>query len=528
MLLAGTSGLLLSAAFPKPQLAWLAWLAWLPLLAALRDAGARQGFRLGFAAGLAHGLTLVYWVVPTMQTYGGLPLYLAVPILVLLAAYLALYWALFGMALPWSCRRPARLLWLAPVLWTGLEYLRGQLFTGFPWMLSGYSQVGILPLLQISDIFGIYGVSALLVAMNAALFIGALQLTGQRWQAEGVGRRLAAGAAGAAAALVAASAGYGLWRMAQIDRLSAGAESVQLAAVQGSIDQGVKWDPAFRDRTIDTYLRLSSQAASEARDLIVWPETAAPFYLLREREPTRRLLAGVRLIGRDAIVGSPAMETGAAAESLYYNSAYLATADGRLRRYDKAHLVPFGEYVPLKRFFPFVGKIVPQVGDFEPGRIGVVMPWRGGALGVQICYEIIFPELARAQVNHGADLLINITNDAWYGRSSAPYQHFAMSVVRAVENRRSLLRSANTGISGVIDPVGRVLAATELFTEAVVGARVPRLTHHSVYTRYGDLFAHGCLLAAAGGLLLGARRRRGRRSPGADPPPARGEATKKE
>ncbi len=178
----------------------------------------------------------------------------------------------------------------------------------------------------------------------------------------------------------------------------------------------------------------------------------------------------------------------------YYNSAYLISPKGDIYgRYDKAHLVPFGEYIPLKNWFPFLGKIVEHVGDFRPGKKGKTIEWGNHRIGLLICYEIIFPDLSRAMAKNQASLLINITNDAWYGRTSAPYQHFSMAVFRAVENRRALVRSANTGISGFIDPVGRVIDSTELFEDAVKTRTVPLIHETSFYTRFGDVFAMGCL-----------------------------------
>ncbi len=177
-------------------------------------------------------------------------------------------------------------------------------------------------------------------------------------------------------------------------------------------------------------------------------------------------------------------------------------------KYDKTHLVPFGEYVPIKRWLPFIGKMVEGVGDFKPGKIGHTIKWGTYRLGVQICYEIIFPNLARAMVKNNAALIVNITNDAWYGRSSAPYQHFSMAVFRAVENRRSLVRAANTGISGFIDPAGRIKGKTQLFQEDVMARSMPIITLKSFYTRFGDVFAVMCLISALCILMLNFAKRK--------------------
>jgi apolipoprotein N-acyltransferase len=202
---------------------------------------------------------------------------------------------------------------------------------------------------------------------------------------------------------------------------------------------------------------------------------------------------GIKRSGADYLIGSPSfVRTDGLVE--YYNSAYLIIPEDKtMGKYDKTHLVPFGEYVPFKKWLPFLGKIVAQVGDFKAGKVGQTLPWRNEQLGVQICYEIIFPGLSRAMVKNNASVLVNITNDAWFGKTSGPYQHFSMTVFRAVENRRSLARSANTGISGFIDPAGRILASTDLMQDAVATQMVPMLKERSIYTQIGDLFARICL-----------------------------------
>ena len=219
-------------------------------------------------------------------------------------------------------------------------------------------------------------------------------------------------------------------------------------------------------------------------------------------------------MGTDFLFGSPAFSRRAGGID-YQNSAFLIDADGKVRgKYSKAHLVPFGEYVPLKRWLPFLGIMVAQVGDFTAGTVGETISWGGRRLGVLICYEAIFPYIGRAVANNGAQLLVNITNDAWYGFTAAPYQLFSMTVFRAVENRRALVRAANTGISGFVDPAGRVLSKTALFEESAAVMNVPLLSGRTVYARIGDGFAWlalavaAALVAAKAARRLGGRKRR--------------------
>ena len=212
-----------------------------------------------------------------------------------------------------------------------------------------------------------------------------------------------------------------------------------------------------------------------------------------DKRPTENVLAGIQQADIDFLIGSPSFRR-QDQSVINYNSAYLISPGTKnISKYDKAHLVPYGEYVPFKKWLPFLGKLVAQVGDFRPGKPGKTLPWKNNALGVQICYEIIFPGLSRAMVKNDAVLLINITNDAWFGKTSGPYQHFSITIFRAVENRRALARAANTGISGFIDPVGRILASTPLLEEDAVTRTLPLIHKKTFYTHFGDLLALACL-----------------------------------
>jgi apolipoprotein N-acyltransferase len=514
LLAAGVSGLLLTLAFPKFNQPVLAFCAIVPLLTALRTASFAGGFKLGFVAGLVHFVSLVYWAAYTMKIYGQLPLYLCIPLLVLLAAYLALYPALFA-GLTTSIRSPLWLLLFIPAFWTASEYLRGALFSGFPWELLGYAHYRSLPLIQIADITGIYGVSFWLALVNAALLLAGLGLRRQRWQSRPVSIGAGAWAILTALAVSGALWGYGQSRIAAIDRAAGQAPSKKIAVLQGNIDQNEKWDPSFQKTTLLKYIALARRAARDKPDLIVWPETATPFFIGYNRPLTGLLQTAIRRTGTDHLIGTPTAirHNGRTA---YHNSAILF--DGRaapVDHYEKVHLVPFGEYVPFKKWLPFLGKMVAQVGDFVPGAEGKAVAWQDRRLGVQICYEIIFPTLARKMVQNEADILVNITNDAWFGKTSAPQQHFSMAVFRAVENRRALVRAANTGISGFIDPAGRILKASALNVPAAFSQPLPLMRTASIYTRFGDLFARGCLLVTlfAGGGMLARRIRKLRPSP---------------
>jgi apolipoprotein N-acyltransferase len=490
LLLAVGAGLLLALSFPLPGLSFLAWAALVPLLMAIREQAPRLAFRTGFVAGLTAYLGIFYWLNIVMTRYGKLPLAASLVLTLVMAAYLALYVA--------ACAGLTRRAELAgvpvaaslPILWVAGEFLRAYLLTGFPWASLGYTQYRVLPLIQVADLTGVYGVSFLIVYANVILYrvLRALR--------RGSGARYPTVTALILVVLLAGCIGYGF---VQLNRPESGSV-VRVALAQGNIPQDVKWDPAFQEQTVAIYERLSRQAAGSGRELVVWPESSLPFYFQEESVLAARVSGLARELDSALVVSSPAVES-RNGRPVYLNSGYLIAPDGTTAgRSDKIHLVPFGEYVPLGRLLPFVHKLAHGIGDFSPGEAAVPLAAPFGRFGLLICFEGIFPEISRAYVAGGARLLVNITNDAWFGRSSAPYQHLAMTVFRAVENRVPLVRSANTGISAVIDSRGHIRGMTGLFHEALLTGEVRLGTTASPYTRSGDLFAGLCLLSA---LLLG-------------------------
>jgi apolipoprotein N-acyltransferase len=430
----------------------------------------------------------LYWIVGVINHYGHVPTLLSVVIFVLLLFYLSLYPGFFAMAVSQLREKSLPFYLTGPFFWVALEYVRSFLLSGFPWGSLGYSQYDQLHLIQISDILGVYGLSALIMAVNGALFELSNTVRRDRilvWKPL-VGVSL----------VIVGFLAYGAWRIEKTDRIVGDAPKRTVALVQGNIDQSVKWLPSFQDETMRRYGALSTDALKTNPELIIWPETALPFYFLHDEDLTAETLELVRTSRVHFVLGSPSfLRTGQGVR--YYNSAYLVDPTGEVvGKYDKVHLVPYGEYVPLKRFFPFIGKIVEAVGDFDSGERGQVLSWGNEKIGILICFEAIFPELARSMVRNGAQLLINITNDAWFGKSSAPYQHLSMVVFRAVENHLAVARAANTGISAYVDPVGRLLDQTPLFEEAMRSRALPLMGHQSFYARHGDIFAIGCVLTS--------------------------------
>ncbi len=491
---AAFSGLLLALAFPSPGLSGLAWVGLVPLLLSMQ----RRPFNSGFCAGLVFFAIVLYWLNIVMTTYGGLSPVLSVAAYLLLAAYLALF---FGTATWAACRLREKLgypyLLTLPVLWVALEFLREFLLTGFPWASLGYSQQSLW-MIQSADLFGVYGLSCLLVFANCV--IAAVLHAGRRRDR----RLMPVRPLLLLAVLMLGTAGYGSYRLGQ--DLDWRETSLEAAVIQGNIDQAIKWNPAFKGKTIAGYRSLSHQAhRAGATDLLIWPEAATPFYF-QQGGPLADLVRQLpRETGAHLLFGSPAY-VAKQGDHQSLNSAFLLSPQGKLLgRSDKVHLVPFGEYVPLKPFLPFIDKLVVGIGDFSPGKIEP-LDLNGHALGVLVCYEAIFPGLARDYVNSGSDLLVNITNDAWFGRSSAPAQHLAMVRLRAVENRIWIARAANTGISAFISPSGRITGTTGLFETTYLTARVGLGAQPGLYARMGDLLPGAFLLISLMWLVQTRRR----------------------
>ena len=497
------SGSLMTLAFPDTQWAWLAWGALIPLVVSIRGASPGQAFRMGLAMGMMHFLSLIYWILPTLRIYGNLPILLALPVLLLMVLYLALYPGLFCLIISrdYSHKNiPVSLPLKASLAWVALEFIRAKLFTGFPWGLSGYSQYLNINLIQIADITGVYGISFIIVMVNTTLAMAWHLLKTKKHPSET--KKFQATALGVwGGVLILGIMGlmiYGHGRLATMETIMAHAPKAIISVVQGNIPQVEKWDDAYKTETVSTYCQLSQTSVpGQARDLIIWPETALPFYYTCDKEISDRVDACVRQSNAWFIIGSPAFSLLGEDDFQFFNRAYMLTPRATVSQfYDKSHLVPFGEYVPFGKYLTFLDKLTSQAGDFSPGpKDAKPLAFKKNRAGILICFEIIFPELASTVVKNGADLLVTMTNDAWFGHTSAPLQHFSMAVFRAVENRRSVARAANTGISGFIDPGGKITATTALFEKTTLTQALPCVNSMSFYTKYGDLFAMICLLA---------------------------------
>jgi apolipoprotein N-acyltransferase len=497
--LAIASGLLLAASFPSMDWEPLAWIGLVPLLAAIRGRSIARAFRLGWLTGFVFYLFTTWWVGHTIAHYTSLPQPIVVAVVVLMAAALAVYHGAFAAGVRMFARSGRDVVWLAPALWVTLEWLRGWFFIGFPWGALGYSQHRFHDLVQIAEVTGVYGVSAVLVLFNVVV----AEVLRERGREV---RRLLPGLVTVTVLLVVLPA-LGRWRVAALARAPI-VGSMRVGITQGNVEQDRKWDPAFQDETMSRYRRLTLAAVQDGAQLVVWPETAAPFFFQEPTERRTELLGLARQASVPLLIGSPAFER---IEDVVQqrNRAYLLTADGREGpHYDKIQLVPFGEYVPFQSVLFFVEQVVTAVATLGAGEETTVFEVPGGRFGVLICYEGIFPALTRRFVDGGADFLVNITNDAWYGRTAAPHQHLVQASFRAIENRVPLVRAANTGISAIVDPDGRIRWRGPLF-EALWHADEIRWTGvRTFYTRFGDVFVWLCVFVTALGLIAAAIRKR--------------------
>ncbi len=496
------SGAVLVFAFPPFNLSFLALVCIAPLLVSLQGMDRAAAFRSGLLFGLVYFLGTQYWIYHSINHYGGLLLPVSLAVVLLLCLYEALYTAFFGLLTAEALRRTDLPLTItAAPLWVSLEYVRGYLFTGFPWSLLGYTQHNAVPLIQISDLTGVYGVSLLVILVNTAL--SDLVLLKRRRAERPLHPPAKAILSAAAVVLVMAAALlYGFRRLDATPAAKDEGRRVRVSIVQGNIDQSVKWDPGRQRSILQTYKRLTRASLRDDPDMIVWPETALPFYYGTDRTLTEEVNGFVREIGVPLLTGTVLIKgenhgAGTGPRYTLSNSAVLIGGDGKLSYvYDKIHLVPFGEYVPLKKLLFFVDRLVEGIGDYQAGRDYVKADTSWGRFSTVICYEIIFPGLVRRFFTGDGDLIVNITNDAWFGRTSGPYQHFGISVFRAVENRKPLVRAANTGISGFIDASGRVLASTRLFEEGYLTADIVmnRGSDPSFYSVHGDLFSYSVMV----------------------------------
>lgn len=500
-LLCALAGLALALAFPDWEQAWITLLAPAALALALegldrpgRRGALRQAFGRGWCFGLGFFGLALFWIarLPLTELKHAWVLY---PGHLLLVSYLSCFTGLatFSYVL---LRRLGLARWLAfPLAWLGMEQLKAMGEMGFPWLSLGYAWFRTPQLIQWASWGGVAAVSLWVCACNGLL----IQAAHSRRPAARLGWLLAVGVVFA-----------GVWvsgdRMARA--LPRGRE-IRIGIVQPNISGDIKWNPKYLFQNLAVHVRMTEELARRKPDLIVWPETAVPSYFRFDPEAFRVVTDLARRVRIPLLTGFPDARVGGGDRPLSYNSATVLDSTGRLERiYDKMHLVPFGERMPFQKTFPFLGRLDFGQAEFMPGETPAALDAGPARAGVLICFESIFSEPSRSEVLAGANLLVNITNDEWFGARHAPWQHASMAVFRAVENRTGLVRCANTGISFVVDPDGRIRAATPAFESRLLLESVQLQVRESAFTRRGNRFALMMLWACALGCAGGAARSR--------------------
>ena len=485
ILLVVLSGVLMFLSQPPFNLGHLCWFVLVPFLIAINGKKPKQGFVYGFIMGLVYFLCMLYFiftVMPPVTILAGL----------ILIPYQALFFALFGLLFTFILgEKPGALkfIFFSAFLWVAIEYIRSLGIFGFPWGMLAYAQWKNLMLIQISDITGVYGVSFVIFIFNAAVAYIIMQYR-RPFDPKRLSNPQVAVSGLILFSVLIFIFFYGMKAITKYAPLvEPDAEKMDIAIVQGNIDQWRKWDAGYLDENINRHIVLSGVFTARP-DLIVWPETVITANF--EDNPLIKKIVS-EFVRKNAIY----LLTGAEGKegNKYYNRAVLFNPNGDIAaKYDKRHLVPFGEATPsfFKSIFPFIKILVPGE-DFSSGKEYTIFDHPKSKFACCICFESIFPNQVRKFVKNGARVLVNITNDAWFGKSNAPYHHFTINSFRAVENRIEIARAANTGVSGFIDKLGRPRYYTKIYTPAAIRSRVSLRTETTFYTQFGDIFSFVCI-----------------------------------
>jgi len=500
------SAVLLIFAFPKTGFWIFAWIGMVPLLCVLQGKGYRQAFGAGYLCGLIFFSGTLFWIshVTVLGT-------------VLLMLYLSLYFGLFGMGVSFfrSKTSLAKVIYLSS-LWVVLEFIRGHLFSGFGWSSLGQSQYQNLVVIQIADMTGMYGVSFVVIMSNISIKEFLSVMVRQK-NSKSVKELLPAALVTVATLLIVSVYGlYHLRHFFQAQKIAVSSENLSVALIQANTNQDMKWQESAWPAIMKSYEDLTEIAAIYDPDLIIWPETAFPGFLGEDDDLLIDVQDLVARLNKPLLFGSVLREG-----DHYFNTAVLMSSSSELiNTYKKLHLVPFGEFVPFRHILPILTDIVP-IDDFTPGKEYTVFsflpkksksshPFR---FSVLICFEDTLAYLSRGFVNAGAQFLVNITNDAWFKDTAAPWMHLQSSVFRTVENRRHLIRVANTGVSCFIDPYGRIYNFLHdsrnriTYTQGYVIDNVSLSNTKTFYTRFGDVFTFLCFGCILMGIIPFGRRK---------------------
>jgi len=501
LFVAGAVGAIGFEPYKQPLLLILALAA---LIRFLYGVNLKRGILFGFSFGLGHFLAAYAWLITSMTEYGNIPLIVAIPVYVVVCAEVAIYPAIFGLLVSLLVKKSWQMLLFVPALWVVMEWLRSIMFC-FAWNLSGYAWSGWIELIQVADFGGVY-ILSWMIALPATVIASAL--IGSRCN-----RSVMLGF-GSVLLVFSAAVSYGQWRIKQISQANHD-RTIPIAMIQGNIPQAMKWDPRFRNEISKVYKDLTLTQKGRAT-LAIWPESALPFQIQHDVEGRNQLAALVQQAGLSILTGADMSLLNASNREEHFNSMLLLQhADPKLmdltKHYDKHHLVPFGEYLPFREWMPeWVADLKIPVGvtDVTHGKGEKLINWQGILLGSMICYEAIFPDEVRRIARAGAQILINVSNDAWFGEAAKP-QHLAMARMRTIENRLPMVRVSNTGISASYDVMGRELARIESNQRGAVTVDISPRHAASFYVAHGPVFVWFCLfIICAGSLQMGLLRLR--------------------
>ncbi|MCB9480326.1 MAG: apolipoprotein N-acyltransferase [Desulfobacteraceae bacterium] len=494
------SAALFTLSFSGYGLDFLIWFSLIPLFTLISST--QNKFKTGLIAGTIIYTSSLIWLVPTISNYGGLPTVSSFAAIVLLGFYLGLYTGIFSILFPDVEKKTVLSFFLIPALWTGLDFFSSFLFSGFPWVFAGYSQYKNLSLVQISSITGVYGITYYIVLINCAMFI----LFKSVLKNKKLNNPKNLIICGLTASITISIALYGNSHLQNTKQLIKKSVHITTALVQANIPPEKKHGDSIKSM-LQKHLNLTRTAGSKF-DLAIWPETALPYPVFLDKEILYSIDDFAKKNG-NLIIGFLDIKKNNSGYILRNRAQLFPLENNQFNFYDKIHLVPFGEYIPLKKYFPFFSKFIVPTGEFSPGKSNLTFDHNKIRAGVKICFEIIFPGLVKDQVKNGANIIINLTNDAWFGKTAGPHQHLAISVLRAVENQRTVARCANTGISAHILPTGEIISKAGLFETKTIIENVPLIEEKTIYTKYGDFFAYICtFVLLSHGFLVYLKRRK--------------------
>ncbi len=480
------SGILIAFLFPKFNLEFLAWISIVPLLYAVsKSKSFKEAFFYGFVSGAVSYVIILYWVAYTVCVFGNLPYYGAIFALLLLSSYLALYIALFAGFVKILLNNFNRLnIILIPSCWVFFEFFKSKLLTGFPWENLGFSQYLNLPFIQVSNIIGVLGLSFVIVLINYTVFHFI-------FYKNKISKRQALFELIFVLSVFIVIVSYGYYNIYSIKKLLKTKKPLKIALIQGNIGMFQKWK-ITKKRTTSIYLNLSKKSLKYQPQLILWPETALPYIISLHPHYWNKVMNFSERNKINLIFGAVGLGF-FNGKNHFYNRAYAFNGkSGRFSYYDKHHLVPFGEYIPLKKQFPFLAHVLrgAGIGNFTGGKKFRILKSGKIRAGSMICYEAYFDSLVRHFSRDGANILISITDDAWYGRTSAPYQDMSMTVFPAVENERFVARAGNSGISGIISPTGKIMGETGIFKKTYFIGYIKLINRKTFFALYGNIFGY--------------------------------------